>query len=561
MRARRIGAIVVVVALCALPAGGSAATLTSRAQVFTGYGFDTCAAPPLSTLSAWQASPYRAIGIYLGGVNRACGDGHLSTSWVASAVAAGWALAPLYVGRQAPCVSQSELVHIDADRAPDEGVAAADDAAGRAAAFGLPAGSPIYFDMEGYAVDDPGCTQIVQAFLSGWTGELHALGYLAGVYGSAASTMRDVVAVAGSGGATVPDAIWIAHWNGLPTVFGDSFVPDTLWTSHQRLHQYAGGHRESYGGVELEIDGDYVDGPVVAAAGPPAPPTPPTPPPAPPPAPTGSVGSGDGEAVASWPAGAFAQSVLITLTPVPVEPPLPGLGAGYAARLAATDTATGTALTAFAQPVTIAFKVVAPGAVPVASSDGASWHLLPRLAAAALPSGVSAGYTVEPDGTTDVLTLAPGLFGLFRDASPPTQPKGLAGRFSHGSLILAWRRSTDNSRVIATYRITLDGRELLSVPGSARRATVHAFHPDRATVYRVIAVDRAGNAGERSAPVVVVPAPRPQGIPRHLPAWVWSILAWQQHHRTGPRPAAPRPLPDWYWRWAAWRLQPFRVKG
>src|SRR6266446_10974381 len=52
-------------------AGGSAATQQARATVFTGYGFDACTAPSPNALQAWSVSPYRALGIYLGGVNRA----------------------------------------------------------------------------------------------------------------------------------------------------------------------------------------------------------------------------------------------------------------------------------------------------------------------------------------------------------------------------------------------------------------------------------------------------------------------------------------------------------
>ena len=67
-----------------------------------------------------------------------------------SAVAGGWSLLPLYVGLQAPCVGQSGLQKIDPALAPVQGAAAADDAVVRAGAFGLLAGTPIYFDMEAY---------------------------------------------------------------------------------------------------------------------------------------------------------------------------------------------------------------------------------------------------------------------------------------------------------------------------------------------------------------------------------------------------------------------------
>ena len=117
-----------------------------------------------------------------------------------------------------------------------------------------------------------------------------------GVYGSAASTIRDVSAL----GASMPDVIWIANWNGVEGVFGDPYVSDSLWPNHQRVHQYKGGHNETWGGVTINIDSNYVDGAVVGNAGPPPPP--------PPEPPAGSVGSGDGKATATWTAGSFPST-------------------------------------------------------------------------------------------------------------------------------------------------------------------------------------------------------------------------------------------------------------
>ena len=112
--------------------------------------------------------------------------------------------------------------------------------------------------MEGYATKNPTCTQTVQEFLEGWVNQLHALGYVAGVYGSAASTIRDLQAIS-----PLPDDVWIANWNGQASVFGDQYVSDSLWADHQRVHQYKGGHKETWGGVSINVDSDYVDGAVV----------------------------------------------------------------------------------------------------------------------------------------------------------------------------------------------------------------------------------------------------------------------------------------------------------
>jgi hypothetical protein len=58
------------------------------------------------------------------------------------------------------------------------------------------------------------------------------------------------------------DAIWIAAWNDTPNLFGfsQSILPDSYWAFHQRIHQYRGGHDETWGGVTINIDTNVVDG-------------------------------------------------------------------------------------------------------------------------------------------------------------------------------------------------------------------------------------------------------------------------------------------------------------
>jgi hypothetical protein len=533
------------VAALALAAVLLAPLRAEAAGVYTGLGFDTCNAPSASALTAWLASPYRAVGVYVGGVNRACPDGNLSVAWVTGALALGWNLIPLYVGLQAPCVTQSGLQEIDASAAGAQGTEAADDAADRAAAFALPQGSPIYFDMEGYKTNDPGCTSVVQQFVAAWVAELHARGFVAGVYGSAASTIRDLAALAAGSPSAAPDDVWIAHWNGQQSVLGDPYVPDSLWPDHQRLHQFTGGHAETYAGVTLKIDSNYLDGAVVPAAV--------APPPPPPSLPSGSVATADGRASVSWPAGAFPSAEVVSLTPsIPTAPP--GFAAGYAVQLSVTPSVS------FAAPLTIRIAPPTAGLVPLFSSDGANWQLLPPLEGTTLPAGTQAGYSPQADGSLGIQTTQPGFFGLFQDVAPPSSPTGLSGRFSRGALILGWTASTDNSGSVASYELLLDGRPLLTQLGPETTASAHSFHPDRPTVYRLVAVDAGGNTSPPSQPVVVVPSKRPAVLPRPLPGWAWQLLVWQQHGHGGARPRAPRALPAWYWRWAAWRLQPFRIR-
>jgi Domain of unknown function (DUF1906) len=231
------------------------ATRRAGDPVYTGLGFDACSTPSSSTMTAWGASPYRAIGIYIGGANEACSQPNLSPTWVEQESAAGWVLLPIYVGLQAPR-NGCGCAGIIPSQASAEGTAAADDAINQAEANGIGPGNPIYDDMEAYTRGSTN-TPAVLAFLSAWTSELHAHGYASGVYSSATSGISDFVAANGTG-FVEPDQIWVAEWNGQENT-NSSSVPSTEWANHQRIHQYEGGHNATYGGATINIDSDYVD--------------------------------------------------------------------------------------------------------------------------------------------------------------------------------------------------------------------------------------------------------------------------------------------------------------
>ena len=126
---RWLAALAVLSVLAAVGVTGSSAAVgAARSSVFTGYGFDACSAPPLESMQAWTASPYRALGIYIGGANRACANVNLTPAWLGSVEALGFSFLPLYVGLQAPCVAQKNLALISAPSAQAQGVAAANDA-------------------------------------------------------------------------------------------------------------------------------------------------------------------------------------------------------------------------------------------------------------------------------------------------------------------------------------------------------------------------------------------------------------------------------------------------
>ncbi len=69
---------------------------------FRGLGFDSCAAPSASYMRQWRRhSPYRAVGIYIGGSDRACDQSNLTAGWVRRQASAGWKFFPMYAGPQA----------------------------------------------------------------------------------------------------------------------------------------------------------------------------------------------------------------------------------------------------------------------------------------------------------------------------------------------------------------------------------------------------------------------------------------------------------------------------
>jgi hypothetical protein len=219
------------------------------------FGFDTCTAPPLSTMKVWRKK-YAAAGIYIGGVNAACSYGNLSASWVSSAAGLGFGFLPTYVGPQAPCWNGRGVL-IDPAKAEAEGAGAAADAVSDARLFGLPPGSPIFYDMEAYA-GGPGCTAAVLSFISAWDSRLAAAGYSSGAYSSQDSGIDDLqAATAGkAAGFTPPRAVWIALWDNVA-----SLVDGTLaWPLDHRAKQYAGNVTETVGGITLDIDRDIVGG-------------------------------------------------------------------------------------------------------------------------------------------------------------------------------------------------------------------------------------------------------------------------------------------------------------
>jgi len=241
---------------------------------FTGYGFDQCHAPDQHAMNKWLThSPFLAVGIYISGNSRACREQpNLTPQWISTQLAKGWRLLPITLGPQASC--QPRFPRYDDDPkinpkrgtdglyqwARDQGTAEATTTVGVAQSLGIAPGSTLWYDLEGFNDGLTDCRESALAFLSTWTDQLHALGYVSGVYSSAGSgiEMLDDARVERPGLFSLPDRIWIARWDGNADT-STSYIRDDGWLPGGRLKQYQGGHDETWGGVRINIDRNYLD--------------------------------------------------------------------------------------------------------------------------------------------------------------------------------------------------------------------------------------------------------------------------------------------------------------
>jgi peptidoglycan hydrolase-like protein with peptidoglycan-binding domain len=274
---RALGRLVAVaVAALATVASGLVTAPASAANVvtpgsFTGYGFDQCLAPTQASMNAWlRHSPYWAVGIYVSGDSRGCpSQPNLTPEWIATQLRKGWRLLPITLGPQAWCTTRERYLHqvrINPDasngyrKARRQGRAEAAKTVGVASRLGIAPGSTLWYDIEAFDISQNRCRESALSFLSAWTRKLHRLGFVSGVYSSAASgvKMLDDAQALRPGTYAMPDQIWIADWNGRADV-NSSYVRSSSWMPHRRVHQYRGGHNESYGGVTINIDNNWLD--------------------------------------------------------------------------------------------------------------------------------------------------------------------------------------------------------------------------------------------------------------------------------------------------------------
>src|ERR1039457_5693538 len=116
-------------------------------------------------------------------------------------------------------------------------------------------GYPDLLRMEAYAGSQAPAAMI---FFSSWTRELHALRYRSGIYSISLSGISDLVNNYANPASTMPDVVYDALWNGSADT-RDAVIPATSWPSHRRVHQYSGSVTQTFGGVSMDLDQDYLD--------------------------------------------------------------------------------------------------------------------------------------------------------------------------------------------------------------------------------------------------------------------------------------------------------------
>ena len=222
--------------------------LPATVASYHGLGFDSCSAPSPATMRAWwRDSPYGAVGIYIGGSDRACDQQNLTAAWLRREASAGWRFFPMYAGPQA---AFGEL-----QSAFSQGIRAAADAVVQAQKLGFGPRTPIYYDMEAYPAKDTG---VALRFMSAWTTALHRLGYMSGIYSSSRSGIIDLARQYSGHRYAMPDVIYDALWNGSKNV-SDSVYGSKSWPVSHRLHQFSGNDTQTFGGATIDVDEDYID--------------------------------------------------------------------------------------------------------------------------------------------------------------------------------------------------------------------------------------------------------------------------------------------------------------
>lgn len=244
---------------------------------FRGYAFDQCEAPNQHAMNRWMlTSRFLGAGIYISGASRGCQrQANLDKTWVAKQLRKGWKLFPIHFGAQASChpafprYGNDPTINPSPGRgkfypqASRQGVNNANQAVNAARDLGIPPQSTLFLDVEAFNIGNTHCRESVLRFVSSYTKRLHQLGYLSGFYSSAASGIKAVYNRRAHNPTRhpfhAPDQLWIARWDGKANT-QTSYIGNDFWKPYpySRLKQYQGGHRETHGGVTINIDTNWV---------------------------------------------------------------------------------------------------------------------------------------------------------------------------------------------------------------------------------------------------------------------------------------------------------------
>lgn len=270
LRATLVAAVATSVAAVGLAAPATAEKVTPGN--FTGYAFDQCLTPTQAKMDAWmENSPFTAVGIYISGDSRACrSQPNLTPTWVSTQIANGWRLLPITLGPQANCLSRFPRYKDDKviARSSANTYAAARKQAQQEAVkavaaakkLGIGAGSTLWYDLEGFDSTNKVCRESAMWFLSAYNKKIKSLGYVSGVYSSAGSGIKllDDARVKEPGKYTLPDRLWVARWDGKANLQAPGYLRTDGWMPHSRVKQYRGGHNETWGGVTINIDSNFM---------------------------------------------------------------------------------------------------------------------------------------------------------------------------------------------------------------------------------------------------------------------------------------------------------------
>ena len=217
---------------------------------------------------------FLAVGIYISGASRGCREqANLTPDWVSTQLRNGWRLLPITLGPQASCHPNFPRYGNDPRISPDptdsyakaraQGRLEANRAVAAAQALGIVPGSTLWYDLEGTTGLLTGhCRESALRFMHAWTNRLHTLNYVSGFYSSAGSGIKimDDARVNRPGIFSLPDYLWVARWDGVAnTSVETKYLRTDGWTPHRRVKQYMGGHDETWGGVTVNIDRDFLD--------------------------------------------------------------------------------------------------------------------------------------------------------------------------------------------------------------------------------------------------------------------------------------------------------------